>query len=80
VQLKVPPVWPTVGLGAGALQTAAGELRRDEGRSGRQHVVQHHVLCGAGPLLVTRIVYDTFEPAATGSGLSVLVIARSALD
>src|SRR5438445_551963 len=34
----------------------------------------------AGPLLVIRIVYVTFEPAATGSGLSVLVIAISALE
>src|SRR5204863_242328 len=34
----------------------------------------------AGPLLVMRIVYVTFEPAGTGSGLSVLVIAMSALE
>ena len=34
----------------------------------------------AGPLLTIPIWYDRFEPAGTGSGLSVLVIDRSALE
>ena len=79
VQLKVPPVAPTAGVvHVPATLPPVNVAETKVGPVGRTSF--NTTFCAvAGPLLTIPIWYDRFEPAGTGSGLSVLVIDRFAL-